>query len=295
MAVNRISFLFVRGILILALTIPTTIIAENILYIPAPEEKGDSRNEYFISLLHLVVKETTEEFGPLSISHSSLVANQGRVIHLLVKNTPGIHLLWTMTNLKRESLLLPIRIPLTKGLLSHRVCIIRKEDRDKFKGIKSIDEFNKKEYKIGSGHDWPDTNILRQGGFRVHTSSSYNSLFRMLRSQRFDCFARGVNEPWKEIVIHKDKDLIVDEHLAIVYRAPIYYFVNKNNKTLANRIEKGLLKIIRSGKFQSLFEKHHSELLRKAKLNKRNVIFLENPSLHPKTPVDNPIFWYKIK
>jgi hypothetical protein len=202
--------------------------------------------------------------------------------------------MWTMTDIDRESRLLPIRIPLLKGLLGYRICIVNKGDEEKFSKVKSLQDFIKQGFTVGQGHDWPDTKILRANGISVVESTSYNGLFHMLTAKRFDCFARGTNEPWNELANQADKNLAIDRHIAFFYRAPLYYFVNSKQVKLAERIEKGLRAVIADGSFNKLFQNHHQKALEKAGLDARTIIKLDNPLMPPKTPIKEEALWLKI-
>ena len=285
--------LLAAGIFLLSITMkPSVTVAADptIVRIQAPESENDTRPLHYRAMLDLAMDKTKAEYGEYKIELTKSKAIQGRNIHNLAKGR-HIDLIWTMTDLDREKKLLPVRIPLLKGLLGHRVCLIRKGTEEKFKGLKSPADFKKNKVVLGSGLDWPDTKILRAGGFRVFDGSNYEGLFGMLEKKRFDCYARGVNEAWAEVETHKDKPFAVDPHLAIVYKSPIYFFVNKENAKLAERLEKGLRAAIKDGSFDKVFEKYQGKFLKNAKLKDRTIIRIDNPIMPPKTPIQEKELW----
>jgi ABC-type amino acid transport substrate-binding protein len=99
----------------------------------------------------------------------------------------------------------------------------------------------------------------------------------MLQKNRFDYFPRSVGEIYPELEAHSDKDLVVEETMAIVYPYPAYIYVNKKDKALAERLEKGFDIIMKDGSFEKLFAEKHEEALKKANLAKRRIFFLDNP------------------
>ncbi|MCX4029761.1 hypothetical protein H0A36_18915 [Endozoicomonas sp. SM1973] len=49
-----------------------------------------------------------------------------------------LDVVWSMTSIERETLFTPVRIPLLKGLLGHRIFIIRNGEEQRFEGIVSF-------------------------------------------------------------------------------------------------------------------------------------------------------------
>ncbi|WP_348245952.1 hypothetical protein, partial [Salmonella enterica] len=77
--------------------------------------------------------------GPYVLTPNPTAMNQGRAISLLAGGTE-LDVLWSMTSRRREAQLLPIRIPLLKGLMGYRVFIIRAEDEPWFRSLKELDQ-----------------------------------------------------------------------------------------------------------------------------------------------------------
>lgn len=217
--------------------------------IPPLEPDATPQYTYFYKLLELALSKTTSE-GPYKIIYASATFTTERYLAEL-NNNNTISVLWTMGDKKREQNLLPIRFSLLRDLNSFRVLLIRKEDKEKFEQIKTLDEL--RSLKVGLGSQWPDADIMRKNDFNVVTSMQYSSLFKMLAAKRFDFFSRGLYEIKNEAEAHKDKGLIVDQHLMLFYNAPFYYFVNKKDKPLADRIERGLKTAQEDGSFDELF------------------------------------------
>ena len=103
--------------------------------------------------------------------------------------------------------------------------------------IKSLQDLHA--LTAGQGHDWPDTEILRANNLKVNTTSSYHNLFPMMSAGRFNYFPRSILEIWDEVAMPGSQDAVVDESLLIYYPVAVYFFVNKNDKALAQVLEKG--------------------------------------------------------
>ncbi len=257
---------------------------------PFREKNIDVTKEYKYQLLELILNKTEETDGPFIIEVVKKNMVQSRVIKQV--NQGNMTLIDTMTSREREQILLPIRIPIYKGLLGYRIFIVNRRDKEKFETIHTSEELKK--LKAGQGHDWPDTQILKANGFKVHSGSDYRGLFGMLQRGRFDYFPRGVTEPWIEIEEEKDRDVIVDNHLALHYYAPCYFFVAKDNIPLADRLERGFRQAIQDGSFNQFFYNHRriKNVFKLAKIKNRLIFRLKNPLLTPETPVDKKEFWY---
>jgi hypothetical protein len=190
---------------------------------------------------------------------------------------------------EREARLLPIRIPINKGMLGWRLGLIRKGDKGRIAGVSTLDDL--KRVRLAQGQEWPDTHILRANGIDVITAPKYEGLFKMLVGKRFDYFPRSVMEIWDEQAIN-DATLEVEPHLALHYFYDAYFMVNRKNTKLAQDIRDGLEKAVADGSFDKLFQQYYGERLRKARLETRTVIELRNPLLTPETPSERPELWY---
>jgi len=261
-----------------------------VLRYPMPQSENDTRHIYRIKLLELALQKTSNEYGAFKIEYGRQKMSQSRAI-VMIKNNSGIDVVALPASKQREAELLPVRIPILKGLLGYRIFIIRPEDRDKFGRIKSFDSL--KMLQAGSGHDWLDTGILTYNGIKVIKSSNYEGLFMMLRAHRFDYFPRGVNEAFDEIESRRGQfsDLEVEKTIALYYPFPVYFFVNKENTVLAARIEKGLRIAIADGSFRKLFDSYNGKYIKRAAVWNRKIIRLKNPMLTDETPLKEKELW----
>lgn len=251
------------------------------------EREGDTRDVYFRDMAALALDHTLDE-GAYTIVVGP-PANQVRAIEFL--KIGRLDLIWAVPTEEREDELLPVRIPLEKGLLGYRVFLIRTGEQERFSRITSVSEL--KALIAGQGHDWNSTRILEHNGFEVEKASNYDSLFRMLRNGRFDYFPRGLNEVWAELEAKKDLGLTLEQGLLLRYPAASYFFVNKDNAPLAARLEKGLRAALADGSFDRLLTEHpsHRELFRLARLSERRVLRIDNPFLPKTTPLDEKRLW----
>ncbi|BCD96203.1 transporter substrate-binding domain-containing protein [Marinagarivorans cellulosilyticus] len=244
------------------------------------------RDQYFIDLLNLAAKYSDVKISLVPARMTNQV--ESRVVLSVEKGELDVH--WLHTNAHLESELLPIRIPLYKGLIGWRLMLIRQEDRDLLKGIASVDAL--RQFPVLQSFDWPDTPILKASGFEVESSVDFRSLFRMLRYGRADMFPRSIVEIWGELDDQSGLDLMVDPYVTLHYPTAYYFFVAKGNKKLRDLLAQGLTRAIESGDFEQHFQKHFSAVIKKAKLTERTLISIKNPNLPALTPLDKKHLWF---
>lgn len=260
---------------------------------PLPQSLKDARHLYRVDLLKLAMEKTKSAYGDYEIIYTDTEMSQSRAL-VELDNNGMIDIVALPSNIDRENKFLPVRIPIMKGILGYRIFIINKNQKEKFRKIKAFSELQK--LTAGAGHDWADVPILLYNGIPVEKGGNYEGLFKMLASSRFDYFPRGVNEAWKEIEDRKEQlpELMIEDSLALYYPFPVYFFLNRNNTKIAERIEKGLEYAINDGSFDRLFNKYFKSYLARANLKNRKIFILKNPSLSPQTPLKNKSLWYDI-
>jgi len=218
---------------------------------PQPEKSSLAHGKYFAELLELALQKTQATDGDFELRHSNDSYTSNRLLAELVRGENPINIIWTSTSKMREQLLLPIKISIVRGLNSYRVFLIRKEDQEKFHNIHNLTDLRK--LHAGQGAQWPDSAVMVSNKLPLITAAQSDLLFDMLAGKRFDYFPRGLYEVWGEQELNADKDLIVEDSLMLHYPAPIYFFVNKKDAALADRIERGLRIAIQDGSFDALF------------------------------------------
>ena len=204
---------------------------------------------FFYPLLKLALTKTEDTDGPFTLSYFPQTLSSARILNKL-KTNDGINVVWTSTSSERENDFRFVPISLLRELSNYRVFLIRKEDSARFQNIKTLDEL--RQLKVGMGGHWPDAALLRNNHFEVETSIYYEALFKMLASKRFDYFPRGLFEAWNDLDQHQDLNLMIEPRLMFYYKAPFYFFVNKDNTALADRLERGLKIAMADGSYEAL-------------------------------------------
>ncbi|WP_016957885.1 hypothetical protein [Catenovulum agarivorans] len=198
------------------------------------------------------------------------------------------------TSSELEQRVRPIRIPILKGLLGHRIFIIRKGEESRFANINNMQDLL--EFKAGQGRTWADTAVLENAGINTITTVKYDNLFYMLDGDRFDYFPRAVHEPFSEVATRPHLNLTVEKNVMLVYPLALYLFVANDNVKLANAIEERFEAAIADGSFDEFFFNHPliQDVLQSVRIQDRKIIRISNPNMPAKTPLDRKELWFDI-
>lgn len=250
-------------------------------------------DDYYALLLKMILAASKKPDETLKIHFSDREFSQARWI-AEVQSGQFNEVMWTTTSQEREQLLRPIRVPIFRGLLGKRILIIRRHDEAIFAKVNTKKDLL--ELVAGQNAHWSDTEILKANGLPVTGGGGKESLYKMLQANRFDYFPRGLTEIASETNFIKDTNLMVEQHLMLSYTMPIYFFVNKDNVELAERLENGWEIILKNGDFDRFFFNHPRIQVALAELKKRErtIIQLDNPYLPSATPLTLREYWLDV-
>ncbi|WP_200796976.1 substrate-binding periplasmic protein [Vibrio quintilis] len=248
------------------------------------------KEELIFNILELALKKTVPgvrfEQSPEAYSGARVIAEV---------ESGSLDVGWGGINPDLEQRLRSVKIPVLKGLLGHRIFIIRAADQDRFSRIKTLDDL--KQFNAGQGTFWGDTLVLKNARIPVITTIKYANLFPMLEGGRFDYFPRAVHEPWVEVKSRPELNLVVDKNILLIYPFAMYFYVNKSNTELHDQIYQGFEIAIRDGSFDELFFSHPmiKDVLNKANLTQRKIFRIDNPIMGKDTEPDRAELWLNIE
>ena len=260
---------------------------------PPPETGSDVRMNYYWELLQAALEETAPQWGPFEMATSSKVINAARAELLLASISTEITVTVRTTSTEREKTLLSLRLPLDKGLTGYRLFLTKAATAQRLSNVRTLADL--KEFSIGQAVNWIDTGILRDAGLNVVTGPSYDGLFNMLEANRFDLFSRGINEIGMEYVFAKTRapDVVIDKYLLLYYPLPRYFFFARSaeGERLSRRVEEGIRKLMKNGKFEKRYQAFKRSLLVDLGLAGRRVLRIDNPYLSAATPLTDRELW----
>jgi hypothetical protein len=271
---------------LLTLALSAASMARTVVY-PRAETDVDDRDRYPVQLLKLALRKADAE---VELKPHAVFMLQVRALRE-VEQRSGLDIVWTMTSREREQVLLPIRIPIDRGLLGWRLLLVQPARAPAFAPMTRLDDL--KPPRGGQGADWPDTTILRAAGLQIDESARYGDLFQKLAAGRIDYFPRSVQEIWGELENHRAEGFVVEPTLALHYPTAMYFFVNKRDTALAADIRKGLDIALRDGSFEALFVQNFGTVLQRSRLAQRRIIEMKNPLLPAETPLADTRLWYR--
>lgn len=256
----------------------------------------DRQYLYVFELLREALARTEAEYGPAElVRYELLVPKTRQRLDLASPAGPKlIDVLYTSSSLEKEEQFLPVRIPLLKGVLGYRVFLIDTHRAAEFADIKTLGDL--KQFSIGQGQGWSDIEILEHNGLKVVTGDPA-TLHPMLCLGRFDLFSRGINEAPRELGHHAEEApcLALEPKLALYYPFVRYFFFSRHTekgRTLAERVELGLTRLIADGTFDKRFHAYIAPILDAIDLKGRTLIRLENPFVGKDVPQDRPELWF---
>ena len=251
----------------------------------------NEKNQLILDVLRLALSKSSEGFNYVESSNSNanLVRNKNKI------KQGTLSVLWAGTSYSLEEELLAIRIPVLKGLLGHRIFIIREKEQPKFSKINQLKDLAK--LIAGQGTFWEDARVLRSNNIPIVTSNKYQNLFPMLAGGRFDYFPRALHEPWVELKDYQKLDLAVEQNIMLVYPFAMYFFVSPDNVKLAKQIEVGLDRAIEDGSFDQLFFNNPmiKNALQKAKVSQRKIFYLTNPNMPAEMLIKRKKYWLDLE
>lgn len=245
-------------------------------------------------LLKRSIDITEEKYGKLEISPSNKFQQDEALKEL--ESGKNLHIALFPSDKERELKYIPVRVPLNRGILGLRVCLISPKDQKTFDKIKTLDDFNKFGIKFIVGSNWIDKKILSANSLKVVESPVYENLFQLARLTPKSCFSRSINEIHGEKNIFGISNLKIEDSLLIKYHFPHFFYVSKNRPKLAKRIKEGLKKLISTREFYAIFWKNLADKIQSLKIPKRRVInFYTHSKIDHKIITDNPELWLPLR
>ncbi len=280
---RKISFLLLTYCLFAFLSLAS---AQTVL---VPKVEGE-KEQILYDILALALSKSAPSMTSATLPE---VLNEAQLVSEV--ESENLDVMWSGGDKEKDERLQAVRIPVLKGLLGHRIFLIRSQDKARFATIKMFEDLL--QFEAGQGRFWGDTQILKSADIPTVTTIKYKNLFPMLEGGRFDYFPRALHEPFIEAENHKHLDLVVDTNVMLVYPYAMYFYVNKGDQRLHDLIYSGFEKAIEDGSYDKLFFNNSmiQDVLTKANIGERTVFRVGNPHLHPDTPLDRTEFWLDIK
>lgn len=234
--------------------------------------------DYYLAIIDAALKATEHAYGPYELVFTQEQLTSERKHDLLVVGDKvNIDRLVGFPAQKgpRKGLI-RIGLPVLNGFMGYRILLIRKEDQERFSGIKSLEELSR--LPMGFGKGW-EGYVYKHNGFSVSEPLNMTMLLKMLAGKRYFFVPLSVIEidDHYEIDGNPVENLVPEQTLLIYMPLPVYFYVSPNQPLLADRLTQGLKYLKEKGELDAIFKSHFSERLKRLHLSRRTLITLSNP------------------
>ncbi|MFT3734883.1 MAG: hypothetical protein QM776_07640 [Rhodocyclaceae bacterium] len=261
---------------------------------PPPESATDQRHTYYWELLEAALKSNRDKYGDYQLTAYPVAMTFPRAVSEVESGTGRVNIVARATNLDLESRMLPVPLPLDKGLLGYRLFLIMPPTQAQLDKVRTLDDL--RQFSIGQASAWTDVKILGGNDFKVVIGENYEGLFQMLGARRFDLFSRGVNEIASEWQTHRDlvPGISIEKNFVVHYPLPRYFFVPRTpeGQAMAERITDGLKRLVASGEFERRYQAYKRLVLADVPLAGRKIFRLANSQLSSLAPPLNDKRWW---
>lgn len=253
--------------------------------------KSSFSDSHVQRLVTAALDASSAKYGPYEFRVAPLRMERDRLLQEMIKGEL-VNLSGQVTSQEWEQKLIPIRIPIDKGISCYRISLIDSRNQDLFNAVRTLDQL--KHLSLGAGRQWSLTTTYKQAGFNVVEGSSSAGLHSMLAAGRFQHFPRAIDEAIyeQEAYVPNFSTLSLERSFALYVPSPRYFFLGGGQKRLAQRLEYGMQLLIADGRFDHIFHEFYDGLIDKAGLRKRRIFRIDNPLLSPQTPLSNKAYWY---
>ena len=263
--------------------------ALDVAIINVGESEKDARIHFKNELVELALQITKPEYGDFEIIKNKRQMNTSRAFREL-QTGHNLSVAFAHTNTELESMALPVRVSLRKGLDSYRLLLVKKGNEHTFSGIKNIEDLKK--FKVGLSPNWATYKIMQAHGFDIADASIYASMFKMLEGGRFDFLPRALHEVHAEVENYEPKNdgLAIVPNVALFIPSATYMFVSPKTPRLFKRLNSGVHALNTSGQLADLIDKHYKPFLIKADIQSRQIIKIQHSELTSNVQVLPAVF-----
>ncbi|QJB56487.1 hypothetical protein [Pseudodesulfovibrio sp. zrk46] len=231
----------------------------------------NGQHEYFFNILTTALKMDgheveIEKFPNLPHLRERSMFDRGQ-----------INVLWLISSEERDNKYLSTHVPLTNGLIGHRIMLVNRNQLNTFSRIKSAQQLRTLKLTAGLGTQWFDADIWKFNDLPVLELANWRLFYGMLeRGDRgVDYFPRGFTEILEEADSYRQ--LAIEPHLMFVYDRDFVFYVTPSEPNLAEFITSALTKAKDSGLMDRLIKKHWARTFEVIKPESRTIIRLSTP------------------
>lgn len=236
-----------------------------------------STTDYVVELVTSALEKTGRQVEFERIDADFNMARQMK----LFETGDGLDLIWRgeSPDLKQEYL--EVDVDITDGLKGYRVMLIHPRDRDLYKGVTSLEEFQAIGTVAALGAGWNDVDVWQQNDLKLQEFKGvWNpEIYHLiaLGGRGVDYFPRGITEIAGEAALHPD--LLIEPHLGLVYANDFRFYVTKENAELHALLSEALKQAEQDGTLLEILKRANPDVYDPDKINidGRTIIPLSMP------------------
>jgi hypothetical protein len=253
----------------------------------------DKRSEHKIEVVKRSLELTIPDYGPFEFITLKNSMNRNRALPEIIRGN-NINIYVAAATKEWDEKTIAIKIPIRRGLLNYRLLLIHKDELANFAKVETIDDL--KNFSAGLRNGWVTADIFEKAGLKILRMQNFEGLFPLLNIHRFDYIPRGSYEIFDELEARKHflENVVIEPTLAIHLPMPTYVYVSPKTPRIAERIEKGLNIMLANGELEAILNKYYADDIRRAKLNTRRIIKIENPDYDDSALLNDKTLWHQM-
>lgn len=204
-----------------------------------------STTDYVVDLLTESFKKVGQDVEFVRIDPNFNMARQMK----LFETGQGLDLIWRGENPELKEKYLEVDVDITDGLKGYRVMLVHPKDRDLYKDVKTLEDFQALGTVAALGAGWNDIDVWQRNDLKlqefkgVWNPEIYDLI--ALGGRGVDYFPRGITEISGEAALHPE--LLIEPHIGLVYANDFRFYVTKSNAELHKLLSEALDRSVRDG------------------------------------------------
>ncbi|EEX31259.1 MULTISPECIES: hypothetical protein [Vibrio] len=188
-----------------------------------------------------------------------------------------LSLTWLIETEKRNQQYVPVKVPLTNGLIGKRVLLIPPQLQNEFNTIRSLKDLQDSGLIAGMGMQWYDVAIWQANQLPVHLEDGeWRALYSKLTPKGdVNYFPRGMTEILGEAA--QNPHLAIEQRLLLNYEKDFYFYLSDEAAGYRQILEQALKQAKNSGLIDRLVRKYWQQTYEQIKPDDRVVINLALP------------------
>lgn len=240
------------------------------------QQMSENKAAHNAAVVRRALEITEDEYGPFEVQVVDLTMSNGR-LHKFVVEGEIFNTVVIIANQLWDDTTIGLKIPVRLGLLSYRLLLVHEDNLPAFSKVNTIEELG--EFSAGLVNGWETTKVFNHHKLNLKTTGHFQGIFSMVDKRRFDYLPRGVYEVYDELKSREAmlKNVVVEPTIALHIPTLTRVYVSPQKPRLARRISVGLSKMLANGDLKKILYKYYDKDLKRAMLQNRKMITLENP------------------